>query len=411
MEVTSNHHVARLSARTGFCKLLTMTFCFCGPLWISACRNATDSAPPRSALASPRGEVQRNIIRIPPNSPKLDQIRTVPVRFQEVPIDEVTVPGKVEVNPNRVSRLLMAVPGRIKRVLAALGDSVVEGQTLVLIESQDAGLAFTAHSQAQAQLRQARSALNKAERDLARERDLYQHNAVAMKEVQTAEQELVEAQEALEQSRATAEETGHRIEMMGLKPGQHTHEVAIRAPISGKVLEIAVAPGEYRTDTSSSLMTIADLGSVWVSSEVPENAIRLIQPGERVEIELVAYPGEVLRGTVRRIADTLDPETRTLKVQAEMDNRGGRLRPEMFGKVRHTHGYRPLPVVPASAVVQDDGNTIVVVEKRRGEYQQVRVTAGEPRGGVVPILSGVSAGEVVVVDGALLVRASAESTP
>jgi cobalt-zinc-cadmium efflux system membrane fusion protein len=78
-------------------------------------------------------------------------------------------------------------------------------------------------------------------------------------------------------------------------------------------LEIAVAPGEYRNDTNASLMTIADLKTVWITSNVPESRIRLIQVGERVDIELAAYPGEVFRGQVKRIADTVDPETRTIK--------------------------------------------------------------------------------------------------
>ena len=67
-------------------------------------------------------------------------------------------------------------------------------------------------------------------------------------------------------------------------------------------------------------MTIADLSTVWVSSQVPETYIRFIQPREKVEIQLVAYPDDTFEGRVRQIADTVDPQTRTVKVHAELDN-------------------------------------------------------------------------------------------
>lgn len=326
------------------------------------------------------------------------------VEVRELPWEEVTAPGKVEVNPNRVSHVLMPVAGRIREVFVKLGDAVTEGQPLLTVESPDAGVAVTAYMQAQAQLRLAKSALAKAEKDLSRARDLYEHRAAALKDVSSAEQELAQAQSTVEQTQAGAEQTLHRLEMLGLRPGFHTHEVCVRAPIRGKVLEIAVAPGEYRNDTSASLMTITDLSSVWVTSNVAETSIRLIEPGERIDIELAAYPGEVFHGRVTRISDTVDPQSRTVKVQAELGNPTGRLRPEMFGKIRHSHGTRVFPVVPADAVLRDDSGATVFVEKRAGAYEQVRVSIGEPLDGVVPILSGLAGGQRIVMDGAILLR-------
>ena len=112
-----------------------------------------------------------------------------------------------------------------------------------------------------------------------------------------------------------------RLAVLGLTPGDFKQEVVLRAPLAGKVLELSVVPGEFRNDTSASVMTIADLSTVWVTSQVPESYIRFVQVGEHVEINLVAYPGETFQGRVSRIADTVDPQTRTVKVQAEMDNR------------------------------------------------------------------------------------------
>lgn len=341
-------------------------------------------------------------VKLRPDSPQLQQIRVEPVREMEFAVAEVVAPGKVEVNPNRVSRVLTPVPGRVRAVLVRLGDAVQEGQPLVVIESRDVGEALAAYLQAQAQLRQARSLLTKATKDVARLRDLYEHRAVALKELVAAETELAQAEAGLEQAQAVAEESRHRLELLGVDPARHTHEITVRAPISGKVLEIAVAPGEYRTDTAMPLMTIADLSTVWVSSQVPESSIRLIQAGEPVQIELTAFPGEVFRGRVRRIADTVDPQSRTVKVQAEINNADGRLRPEMFGSIRHTHGSKRLPAVPASAIVRGDAESWVYVERAPGEFERVSVKCGESDKGWVPIVAGVKAGERVVTQGASL---------
>ena len=117
-------------------------------------------------------------------------------------------------------------------------------------------------------------------------------------------------------------------------------------------------------------MTIADLSTVWVSSQVPETYIRFIQLGERVEIRLVAYPDETFEGRVLQIADTVDPQTRTVKVHAEMDNPQGRFRPEMFGSIHHIESMARMPVVPAGAVI----------ERRRPLDRVRRIGAGHVSG-------------------------------
>jgi len=370
---------------------------------VAGCDRASEKAPPSSASV-PRSGSNPGRIVLPPGSPKLDRIRVVPVRTAEFPCEEVSAPGKVEANPNRISRVLMPVAGRVRQVHVRLGDTVQEGQTLLSIDSPEASAAITSCRQAQSQLRQARSALGKAEADLARTRDLYEHRATALKEVQQAQNELTQSQGALEQAQAACDSALHRLAVLGLKPEQTAQDLLVRSPFSGKVLEIAVVAGEYRTDTSTPLMTVVDLGSVWVAADVPESSIRLIQIGEAVQVELAAYPSEIFRGRVMRIADTVDPQTRTIKVQTELDNRNGRLRPEMFGRIRHSHGSCTMQVVPASAILHGDTGAFVFVEKAKGEFGQVQIRVGETRGGLVAISSGLEVGDRVVVEGAILLR-------
>jgi cobalt-zinc-cadmium efflux system membrane fusion protein len=369
---------------------------------LAGCRRS-ETAVADSARAEEPARDQGEIV-LPPDSPKLKRIRTLLVTAAQYPAEELIAPGKVEANPNRISRVLVPVPGRVRHVAAGLGDAVSEGQVLLTMESAEAGAAFAVQTQAQAHLRQSRAALSKAEKDLARVRDLYEHRASALKEVTGAENDLTQAQASVDEAEAELQSARYRIEGLGLKPESPTREVAVRAPISGKVLEISVAPGEYRNDTNAPLMTIVDLSTVWITSEVPENALRLITTGERIQIELAAYPDEVFEGRVRRIADTLDPQTRTVKVQAELDNRAGRLRPEMFGRIRHSHGTRSVVAVPETAVLEGSGSRTVLVERGPGRFASVPVKTGEVRKGVVPVLEGLKAGDRVVVDGAILLR-------
>lgn len=360
--------------------------------------------PPDSSLAPgvnrENGHPEKVVLG--PGSPKLRQLRVVAAGVLDVPTEAVTAPGRVEVNPNRVSRVLMPVAGLVRSVDVKLGDAVAEGQVLLTVQSPDAAVALAALSQAEARARQARSALAKAEKDLARIRSLFEHRAAAQKDVAAAENDLAQAQAEVQSADADVRQADERLQLLGLRAGSGTRDVAVRAPIAGKILEIAVAPGEYRTDTSASLMTIADLSTVWVTSNVPESSIRLIELNEPVDISLVAYPGETFHGRVTRIADSVDPETRTVKVQAELANPHGRFRPEMFGNISHSHGVRKLPAVPSGAVLLNGQGAFVYRELSAGVFEKNAVKLGALIEGYYPVVEGLRPGDRVVADGALL---------
>jgi cobalt-zinc-cadmium efflux system membrane fusion protein len=343
-------------------------------------------------------------VTIPAGSPMLEQIRRERVSLRSLPTVEIVAPGKIETNPNRVSKVVLPVAGRITAVLVKTGDAVTKDQPLLTIQSPDADAAMSAYLSAKASEMQSDAALTKAKADLDRERDLFDHDAVAKKDVQAAESALAQAEAALEQARAAREQSRRRLTVLGLSPTGFEQQVAVRAPLSGKVLELSVVPGEFRNDTTAPLMTIADLSTVWVTSQVPESYIRFVQVGERVEIGLVAYPGEVFVGRVSRVSDTVDPQTRTVKVQAELENRGGRLRPEMFGSIHHIEATARVPVVPAGAVIHNGDQASLFVETAPGRFEQRKVTLGPPAGDVVRIVDGVSPGDSVVVDGAMLLQ-------
>jgi cobalt-zinc-cadmium efflux system membrane fusion protein len=275
------------------------------------------------------------------------------------------------------------------------------------VQSPDADAAQSTALQAQAAVTQAKASLGKARADYDRLQDLYDHNAVAKKDVLDARNSLAQATAAHAQADAAHEQAVRRLKLLGLNPGDFRQQVIVHAPIAGKVLDLNIVPGEFRNDANASLMTIADLSTVWVASDVPESDIRFIQPGERVEISLVAYPGETFEGRVMRIADTVDPQTRTVKVRAEMQNPDGRFRPEMFGSIHHIESTMTVPLLPAGAVIQGDRHSFVFAEQSPGRFRQTEVTVGKRSGDRVPILTGLEAGARVVVDGVMLLKGQA----
>lgn len=343
-------------------------------------------------------------IPISPDSPQLSRIRTATVEARFVPVEQVVAPGRIQAIPTRVFRIAAPVAGRIQRVLVGLGDRVQPGQLLFTLESPEVTTLISAYRQAEARLRQAKANLAKAEADLNRVRDLFEHNAVAQKEVISAQTTFAQAQAEVEQAGAAVQESLGRLALLGLKPDGAEQQISVRAPVSGKILEISVAPGEYRNDTTAPLMTIADLASVHLVAEVPESMIRWIAPGQRVEVTLTAYPGETFVGKVAKISDTVRADTRTIPVLAELPNPSGRLRPDMFGEIRCSGQAQLTPVVPAQALIYREGRVVVWRVKQPGDFEAVEVHIGRPAGEQVPILSGLRPGDRIVVDGAMLLE-------
>jgi len=289
------------------------------------CACGRSEAPAASTPSGPRQQEQ-SVVTLPPDSPQLKQISVEPVQLADMPTDELVAPARVIPNPNRISRLLPQVQGRVTRVMAQLGDSVEQGQPLVELDSPDADAAISTSLQSQAAERQAEATLAKARADLARATDLYDYKAIAEKDLLSARNDLTQATEALETARAARDQARRKLELLGLTPKGSRQPVFVRAPFSGKIIEVNVAPGEYRaaisfhTDTTAPLMTIADLSTVWVSAEVSEPSVRLIHVGEPVSMSFVSFPDESFTGKVTRIGDVLDPQTRTLKVLVELPN-------------------------------------------------------------------------------------------
>lgn len=331
----------------------------------------------------------------------VEEVRTVPM-----PGDEVIAPARIEANPNRIGHAVLPVPGRIARLMVKLGDAVQKGDPLVTIESPAITEAETAYAKTGAALRQAELASTKAEADRARLADLFEHQAVAQKDLLAAETAYALAKSGVEQARMAQEQAKLRLEHLGLVAGRSGQTVSVKAPLSGKVLEVSVVEGEFRNEISTPLITIADLSRVWATSEVPESKIRYCRVGGAADLDLIAYPGQTFRARVTRIADTVNSETRTIKVSAELDNSRGNLRPEMFGRLRSSDGTIKTAWVPSAAVVRAGDKDFVFIEQARGRFLSTPVQLGPLHEEGYAVVSGVKPGDRIVTQGAVYLKAA-----
>src|SRR5690348_4341293 len=270
----------------GVVLVLSLSLIACGDKRLGSDKETDSPAAPAVAVTN-----QGNHIQIAPGSPMLSQIRTSVVQTGQVPSAVVDAPGQIEADPNRLSHVVLPLAGRVAAVLVHVGDTVQRGQTVLLLESPDVDAATSSYMQAESGASVAKSLVIKAQADYDRAKDLFKNNAIAQKDVLSAESALAQAKASLETATAVREQAQRRLNLLGLKGTEYGQKLDVRAPISGKILEMAVAPNEYRNDTNASLMTIADLSKVWVSSDVPETKIRFIQLGEQIDLELEAYSG------------------------------------------------------------------------------------------------------------------------
>jgi len=137
---------------------------FCG-LGLAGCERAADgpAAAPAPVSFPTASSTTRAEVTVPPDSPQAAQLKIEPVRIREIAVDEVTAPGRIGIDPNRTSRLLIPVAERVVAVLAKVGDAVEQGQRVLDVDSPDADAAIAAAIQAEAAERQAQAALPAAQ--------------------------------------------------------------------------------------------------------------------------------------------------------------------------------------------------------------------------------------------------------
>ncbi len=182
--------------------------------------------------------------------------------------------------------------------------------------------------------------------------------------------------------------------------------ILLRSPIDGTVMQKPAMTGKHLSP-GEMVFEVADLSSLWVVAEIPERDLALVREGDAATITLVAYDGAAIEGTVDFIYPDIDMAMRTGKIRIVLPNQDGRLRPGLFAEVRvETAGDgKPKVAVPDAAVIDSGKRRVVFVAMGDGVFEPRPVELGRRGDGMVEIVSGVEAGEEVVVAGNFLIDA------
>ena len=328
-------------------------------------------------------------VTVPEGSPVRGRLAIAPVAVKDIKRD-VVLPAVVEADPGRTVKVLPPVAGRVVSLVVQLGERVAQGQELLVLDSGDLAQAFSDDEKARAMLSLTKQALD-------RQLGLEKAGGAAIKDREQAQSDYAQAQSEFDRAET-------RLRSIGVSADQEqkTRLLSMKAPIAGSVINLQVAPGAFLNDTTATIMTIANLDTVWVTADVPESDTALVFKGQPVDVVFTAYPGEVFKGQVLFVSDVVDPDTRRIKVRIAFDNPGTRLRPGMFANVSFYAPVLSVPVVPASALVLKDDLNQVFVEMAPWTFQARTVDIDFQQGDQVVLKNGVKAGDRVVVKGGVL---------
>ena len=219
-----------------------------------------------------------------------------------------------------------------------------------------------------------------------------------------AKQELKLAQDSGDAALAKASQ--QRLRLLGGGAGAGSQS-GVFSPASGFVVELMAREGA-QLEPGMPLMKLADLRQVWINVEIPEVQAGWIAEGKSAEARLKSLPGKVFEGTVDYLYPQLDSGTRTLRARLVFDNADGALRPGMFADVSlFGGGKQDVLLVPSEAVIRTGERTVVMVAEAAGRYRPAAVTTGPERNGETMILTGLEAGQNVVVSGQFLIDSEA----
>jgi membrane fusion protein, heavy metal efflux system len=336
--------------------------------------------------------VEGDAIIFAKDSPQLATLVTLEATQERESL--VRINGRTSWDETRTARVLSPLAGRVLEIKAAPGATVKKGSVLAVLSSPDYGVT-------QADARRSETDLALADKQLQRARDLANAGVIPQKDLQTAEADFARArnerERTLSKERAYGSVSGKTIDQ----------KFQLVSPVNGLIVDRRITPGqEVRPDQNVDvpLFIISEPTKLWVMLDVPEALTQEIQVGEQVRISVPALPGEIFQAKVEYIADFIDAQSRTVKARAAVDNSAKRLKAEMYVTADVEVPPSKALKVPSNAVYLLADKYYAFVEKPAGTYTRRVLKAEEATLGFVRITSGLSPGEKIVSDGALLLQ-------
>ncbi|MFH6781588.1 MULTISPECIES: efflux RND transporter periplasmic adaptor subunit [Methylobacterium] len=325
--------------------------------------------------------------------------------------------GRIGVNEDDNVPVYSPYAGRVTKVMVRAGDRVTANQVLFTLEAADMVSALNDYQAAQNTLAKNSALLKLNQTVAARLQELYQAKAVALKDWQQAQNDVIAAQSDQRSAEAALQAVRNRLLLLGksnaeieafAKSGVISSATEIRAPIAGTIVQRKIGLGQYLAAGSDPAFVIGDLSTVWLVANVRETEVPRIKLGQELEASVIGFPDRVFKARINYMAASLDPATRRLPVRAEIDNAEGLLRPEMFATFTILTGRdESAPAIPASAIVYEGARARIWVEQPDGTIVSRKVALGLTGGGLVQVVDGLKVGERVVTRGSLFIDRAA----
>jgi cobalt-zinc-cadmium efflux system membrane fusion protein len=382
----------RVSAR-GLARAIRLV----APLALAAfgagCHSSEAAVIQQAPPAPPQGEVWLTQQQV-----KDAKIEVSPLTPRNVD-DTILTSGTIALDDQRTGHVFSPVTGRVVSIIGGLGERVAKGAPLAVIESPDIGNAVSDVHKAEADLLT-------AEHDLKRKKTLYEQKAGSPADVEAANDTY---------RRAKAEVERARQKEVLLRVGNAdtvTQRYTLPSPVDGEILLRNINPGievqgQYSGGATQELFTIGELDRVWILGDLYEMDFARVHVGSPAKVSVVAYSGEVFKGTVDWVASALDPGTRTAKVRCTFDNPGKRLRPMMYATVQISVDQETALAIPRNALLRLGDQRVVFVEvaEEAGIVHFRRAVVDVDEGESSPWLvvrKGLEAGQKVVTNGVIL---------
>lgn len=295
--------------------------------------------------------------------------------------------------------------GRLVSVNVQLGDRVRRGQLLAKIEDfeivEQVKQAEASLEVAKATIRQREADLKVAELNFERSKNLFGRQLLAKQALDDAESRFLAAQAQLDLSRAQSTQTSARLDELQI----NLANTRIISPVDGYVGKRNADPGAW-VSQNAPVVSVVDVSRMRLVANVVEKDLRLVNAGDVATVEVDAYPGDIFKGRIARVAPVLDPATRTATMEVEIPNPDNRLKPGMYARVLLTIEERKgTTLVPKVAVVDFEGRRGVWIPQGENKARFVPVKLGLEDTERMEIIEGLQPGDRIVTEGAASLRA------
>ena len=363
---------------------------------------------------------RKGLQRYTPSAAEWASLTIQPVTERGFRSENVTE-GKIAIDEDRSTPVFSPYAGRVTRLLARPGDQVVKGQPLFVIEAADNVQAQNDFISAMTAMNKAKSALDLAQLQGTRAKDLFEGKAVPLKDYQQSQATLIQAQNDMRASQTAMEAARNKLRILGLtdediatfqEKGRINPEITIFAPLAGTVVQRKIGPGQYvNAGASDPVYVIGDLSTVWMTAFVRESDCANVAVGQEVTFNVLALPGRPLSARLNYVATAIDPATRRLLVRATIDNTDFALKPEMFANVTiYSAGDRPAVGVPKQALIYEGDQVRIWVAHPDKTIELRQIKPGLTNGDLVEVVGNLKPGEHIVTKGALFIDRAASGS-